>query len=68
LTRWALAAAERCRLLADLDVAQAHFGQHRHLVADRRDGLEESTASSTVMSSTSAIDLPLCFTSSVSRL
>ena len=35
------AAAERGRLLADLDVAQAHFLKHRHLVADAGDRLEE---------------------------
>src|SRR5690606_36189068 len=36
-----LAAAERGRLLADLDVAAADFVEHVHLVADGRDGLEE---------------------------
>src|SRR3546814_9587411 len=36
-----LAARERGRLLADLDVAEADFDQHRHLVADGGHGLEE---------------------------
>ncbi len=36
-----LAAAERGRLLPDLDVAEADLGQHRHLVADAGDRLEE---------------------------
>lgn len=36
-----LPARERGRLLADLDVAEAHLVQHVHLVADRGDGLEE---------------------------
>ena len=35
------AAAQRRRLLADLDVAEADLDQHRHLVADRGHGLEE---------------------------
>ena len=36
-----LAAAERRRLLADLDVAEADLLQHLHLVADAGDRLEE---------------------------
>ncbi|EAT07204.1 hypothetical protein SKA58_11960 [Sphingomonas sp. SKA58] len=36
-----LAAREGRRLLADLDIAKADFGEHRHLVADGGDGLEE---------------------------
>ncbi len=36
-----LAARERGGLLADLDVAEADFVEHRHLVADGGDGLEE---------------------------
>ena len=36
-----LAAAERRRRLADLDVAEADFLQHLHLVADAGDRLEE---------------------------
>ena len=35
------AAGQGRGLLADLDIAKAHFGEHRHLVADGRDGLEE---------------------------
>ena len=41
LTRCASPPRERRRLLADLDVAEADPHQHRHLVADRRDRLEE---------------------------
>src|SRR3546814_18603290 len=36
-----LAAAQGGRLLADLDIAEADLGEHRHLVADGGDGLEE---------------------------
>ena len=63
-----LAAAERRRLLADLDVAEADLLQHAHLVADAGDRLEELGRVLDVMSSTSAIEWPLNFTSSVSRL
>jgi hypothetical protein len=63
-----LAAGQGRRLLADVDVAEANALQGLHLVANRRHGLEEVGASSTVMSRTSAIDLPLKRISSVSRL
>src|SRR5688500_366980 len=39
-----LAAGQRCRGLADMDVAEADLLQHRQLVADRRDGAEELDA------------------------
>ena len=41
LTRCASPPLERRRLLPDLDVAEADLGQHRHLVADAGDRLEE---------------------------
>jgi hypothetical protein len=63
-----LAARQRRRLLADLDVAEADARSVSILSRIDGHGLEEVDASSTVMSSTSAMDLPLNFTSSVSRL
>ena len=64
-----LAARERGRLLADMDVVEADAVQQSPARrATRGTALKNSSASSTVMSSTSAIDLPLNSTSSVSRL
>jgi hypothetical protein len=53
------AARQGGRLLADLNVAQADALERLQLVAHCRHGGKKSTPSSTVMSSTSAIDLPL---------
>jgi hypothetical protein len=63
-----LAARERGGLLADLDVAQADALSACSLSRTAGTAAKNSTPSSTVMSSTSAIDLPLKVTSSVSRL
>jgi hypothetical protein len=54
-----LAARQRRRLLADLDVAEADTLQRDQLVAHAGTASKNSAPSSTVMSSTSAIDLPL---------
>ena len=64
-----LAARQRGRLLADLDVAEADLRSAcSSLSRTPGTAAKKSTPSSTVMSSTSAIDLPLNSTSSVSRL
>ena len=64
-----LAAGERGRRLAELHVVEPHVVQRLQLVADRA-GCSRSgrSASWTSISSTSAIDLPLKRTCSVSRL
>ena len=55
-----LAARERRRRLPEVDVAEADVVQRLELVADRSGtAAKNSTASATVISSTSAIDLPL---------
>jgi hypothetical protein len=53
-----LAARQRRRLLADLDVAEAHALERFQLVAHGGHGRKNSTPSSTVMSSTSAMTCP----------
>ena len=63
-----LAAGERRRRLAERHVVEADVVQRLQPAADLRDLGEELSASSTDISSTSAIVLPLKRTSSVSRL
>ena len=64
-----LAAGERRRALAEVDVAEPDVVQRLELLADARLVLEERrSASSTVSSSTSAMLWPRKRTSSVSRL
>jgi hypothetical protein len=62
------AAGQRRRLLTDVDIAQADALQRLEGFRTRGTALKKSAASSTVISSTSAMDLPLNRTSRVSRL
>ena len=63
-----LAARQSGRLLPHMDVAQPDPLQELKACARRGTALKNCAASSTVMSSTSAIDFPLNVTSKVSRL
>ena len=68
-TRCASPPLERRRLLADLDVAEADFLQHAHLVADAGDRLEEfGRVLDRHVEHVGDRLRPLNFTSSVSRL